>query len=125
MALAPYPARGAAAPAAGEQETCKSRCCLFLSACGTAAGAPGSSWKQCREKLYRPLPQGSLEVVQLDKYEVSHRSHVPLRDLRALDPALAHSLAPSLFFRERAVVLCFEHVKLIVMAAEARAAQVV
>ena len=57
---------------------------------------------------------GQNQVIEAGKHYIMRRTSLSARDLRVLDPFLSHT--PTVFGRERAVVISLEHIKAIIMA---------
>ena len=54
------------------------------------------------------------DLVQADKSALTHELGIQLRDLRLLDPQLAHSYPSAILCREKALVVNLEHIKCII-----------
>ncbi len=52
--------------------------------------------------------------MQADKSALTHELGIQLRDLRLLDPQLAHSYPSAILCREKALVVNLEHIKCII-----------
>ncbi|KAK4781027.1 hypothetical protein SAY87_017133 [Trapa incisa] len=59
---------------------------------------------------------GESRVEEVGRHSIMHRTGLPARDLRVLDPVL--SCPSSIFGRERAIVVNLEHIKAIITAKE-------
>ncbi|KAK4791456.1 hypothetical protein SAY86_031869 [Trapa natans] len=59
---------------------------------------------------------GESRVEEVGRHSIMHRTGLPARDLRVLDPVL--SCPSSIFGRERAIVVNMEHIKAIITAKE-------
>jgi len=63
--------------------------------------------------------RGKLQERELDKYTLATRLHIPLRDMRVLDPMFAMPYPSSIFIRDQSILLNLEHLKVIICADQA------
>ncbi|KAL5215604.1 hypothetical protein ABZP36_007005 [Zizania latifolia] len=61
---------------------------------------------------------GAWRVEEVGKHQLTRRTGLPPRDLRALGPAMSASYPSSIMGRERAIVVNLEHVRAVITASE-------